>query len=157
MAISRNRREQLAVCVLLFLNIQESKSKVGRAMALMIVEFVNPSAARAQEGRMILHYYVHLLNTGAQGRKYSVHARACACKQEDSGNRIKRAGRRPFEKDDKYLVEISRRPPFFPFILSSNRGNPSLQDRLVREYIYVVSIKVFFFSSAATLAPDVNQ
>lgn len=69
-------------------------------MALMIVEFVNESAARAQEGQMILHYYVHLLDTGAQGRKYSVHARACACKQEDSGNRIKRAGRRPFEKDD---------------------------------------------------------
>lgn len=45
-------------------------------MALMIVEFVNESAARAQEGRMILHYYVHLLDTGAQGRKYSVHARA---------------------------------------------------------------------------------
>lgn len=64
------------------------------------VEFVNESAARAQEGRMILHYYVHLLDTGAQGRKYSVHARACACKQEDSGNRIKRAGRRPFEKDE---------------------------------------------------------
>lgn len=70
-------------------------------MALMIVEFVNQSAARAQEGRMILHYYVHLLDTGAQGRKYNVHARARACKQEDSGNRIKRAGRRrPFEKDD---------------------------------------------------------
>lgn len=45
------------------------------------------------------------------------------------------------------------------FIYSSHRGNPpSLQDRLVREYIYIVSIKVFFFfSSAATLAPDVNQ
>lgn len=106
-------------------------------MALMIVEFVNQSAARAQEGRTVLHYYVHLLDTGAQGRKYSVHARACACKQQDSGNRIERAGRRPFEKDDKYLVEISRRPPFFSFILSPNRGNPpSLQDRFVREYIY---------------------
>lgn len=108
-------------------------------MALMIVEFVNESAARAQEGRMILHYYVHLLDTGAQGRKYSVHARACACKQENSGNRIERAGRRLFEKDDKYLVEISRRPPFFSFILSPNRGNPSLQDRLVREYSYIHS------------------
>lgn len=30
----------------------------------------------------------------------TVFTRARACKQEDSGNRIKRAGRRPFEKDD---------------------------------------------------------
>lgn len=104
----------------------------------MIVEFVNESAARAQEGRMILHYYVHLLDTGAQGRKYSVHARACACKQENSGNRIKRAGRRPFEKDDNIWWRY-RNDHLFWFVLSSNRGNPSLQDRLVREHTYICS------------------
>lgn len=128
-------------------------------MALMIVEFVNPSAARAQEGRMILHYYVHLLDTGAQGRKYSVHARACACKQEDSGNRIKRAGRRPFEKNDNIWWRYRDDHLFFrlfsPLIAAILPCKTVLCASI---YIYIVSIKVFFFfSSAATLAPDVNQ
>lgn len=86
--------------------------------------------------------------------------RARACKQEDSGNRIERAGRRPFEKDDNIWWRYRDDHLSSPFILSPNRGNPpSLQNRLVREYIYIVSIKVFFFffSSAATLAPDANQ
>lgn len=126
-------------------------------MALMIVEFVNPSAARAEEGRMILHYYVHLLDTGAQGRKYSVRARARASRK------IRGTGSRgrvvvPLRKMIIFGGDIET-TTFFSLILSPNRGNPSLQDRLVREYIYIVSIKVFFFfsSSAATLAPDANQ
>lgn len=128
-------------------------------MALMIVEFVNESAARAQEGRMILHYYVHLLDTGAQGGKYSVRARARASRK------IRGTGSRgrvvvPLRKMKIFGGNIET-TSFFWFVLSSNRGNPpSLQDRLVREYIYIyiVSIKVFFFfSSAATLAPDANQ
>lgn len=68
--------KQLAVCVLFISEHPGVEIESWTSHGTDDVEFVNESAARAQEGRTVLHYYVHLLDTGAQGRKYSVHARA---------------------------------------------------------------------------------
>lgn len=88
-------------------------------MALMIVEFVNPSAARAQEGRMILHYYVHSLDTGAQGRKYSVRARARASRKIRGTGSRGRVVVVPLRKMIMFGGDIET-TSFFWFVLSSD-------------------------------------